>query len=86
MLYSLFLHRYVNFARSKDEANLLAVQYKSSILFHCCRVVQTGDELTVWPSSKLRAHLSKDWSDVLSLKMSRTGSFHFLNLLPKKCV
>uniref|UniRef100_A0A096LR83 Histone-lysine N-methyltransferase PRDM9-like n=1 Tax=Poecilia formosa TaxID=48698 RepID=A0A096LR83_POEFO len=64
--------RYVNFARSKDEANLLAVQYKGSILFHCCRAVQTGDELTVWPSSKLRAHLSKDWSDMLSLKMSRT--------------
>ncbi|XP_014886812.1 histone-lysine N-methyltransferase PRDM9-like isoform X2 [Poecilia latipinna] len=66
--------RYVNFARSKDEANLLAVQYKGSILFHCCRAVQTGDELTVWPSSKLRAHLSKDWSDMLSLKMSRTES------------
>uniref|UniRef100_A0A3B5RC94 PR domain containing 9 n=1 Tax=Xiphophorus maculatus TaxID=8083 RepID=A0A3B5RC94_XIPMA len=75
--------RYVNFARSKDEANLLAVQYKGSILFHCCRAVQTGDELTVWPSSKLRAHLSKDWSDMLSLKMSRTGSFHFPNQSPK---
>ncbi|KAM4715054.1 histone-lysine N-methyltransferase PRDM9-like isoform 2-T2 [Anableps anableps] len=66
--------RYVNFARSKDEANLLAVQYKGSILFHCCRAIQTGDELTVWPSSKLHAHLSKDWTEMLSLKMSRTES------------
>uniref|UniRef100_A0A146ZZN3 Histone-lysine N-methyltransferase PRDM9-like n=1 Tax=Fundulus heteroclitus TaxID=8078 RepID=A0A146ZZN3_FUNHE len=64
--------RYVNFARNKDEANLLAVQYKGSILFHCCRAIQIGDELTVWPSDKLLAHLSKDWSKMLYLKMNRT--------------
>uniref|UniRef100_A0A1A8FUZ7 PR domain containing 9 n=1 Tax=Nothobranchius korthausae TaxID=1143690 RepID=A0A1A8FUZ7_9TELE len=66
--------RYVNFARSKDEANLLAVQYKGSILFHCCRSVQTGDELTVWPSSKMHAHLSKAWTQMLFLKLNRTES------------
>lgn len=66
--------RYVNFARNKDEANLLAVQYKGSILFHCCRAIQTGDELTVWPSNKLSAHLSKDWTEMMSLKMSRRES------------
>ncbi|MEQ2240136.1 hypothetical protein ILYODFUR_011769, partial [Ilyodon furcidens] len=66
--------RYVNFARNKDEANLLAVQYKGSILFHCCRAVPTGDELTVWPSSQLLAHLSRDWTEMLSLKMNITES------------
>ncbi|MEQ2158491.1 hypothetical protein GOODEAATRI_012874 [Goodea atripinnis] len=61
--------QYVNFARNKDEANLLAVQYKGSILFHCCRAVPTGDELTVWPSSQLLAHLSRDWTEMLRHKL-----------------
>uniref|UniRef100_A0A3Q3X8X7 PR domain zinc finger protein 1 n=1 Tax=Mola mola TaxID=94237 RepID=A0A3Q3X8X7_MOLML len=44
--------RYINCARNRDETNLLAVQYKDSILFHCCRSIHPGDELMVWPSSK----------------------------------
>uniref|UniRef100_A0A3Q3H1I2 PR domain zinc finger protein 1 n=1 Tax=Labrus bergylta TaxID=56723 RepID=A0A3Q3H1I2_9LABR len=56
--------RYVNFARNKDETNLLAVQYKGSILFHCCRTVSPGDELMVWPSSKLLDHFSEAWMQV----------------------
>uniref|UniRef100_A0A8C2XC88 Uncharacterized protein n=1 Tax=Cyclopterus lumpus TaxID=8103 RepID=A0A8C2XC88_CYCLU len=48
--------RYVNCARNKDETNLLAVQYKGSILFHCCRDIHPGDELMVWPSAKFLAH------------------------------
>ncbi|XP_061565209.1 histone-lysine N-methyltransferase PRDM9-like [Cololabis saira] len=61
--------RYVNFARSKEETNLLAVQYKGSILFHCCRSIRTGDELTMWPSSNLTAHFSKAWAHMWLLKL-----------------
>ncbi|KAM9715698.1 histone-lysine N-methyltransferase PRDM9-like [Menidia menidia] len=62
--------RYVNLARNKEETNLLAVQYKGSILFHCCRTINTGDELTVWPSRKLLSHFSKDWNQKWSLKLT----------------
>ncbi|XP_028332015.1 histone-lysine N-methyltransferase PRDM9 [Gouania willdenowi] len=62
--------RYINCARNKDESNLLAVQYKGSILFHCCRTVNAGDELMVWPSSKLLARSSKDWSQKWLMKPS----------------
>lgn len=54
--------RYVNCARNKDESNLLAVQYKGSILFHCCRAISPGDELMVWPSAKLLSQSSAAWS------------------------
>ncbi|XP_077595050.1 histone-lysine N-methyltransferase PRDM9-like isoform X1 [Stigmatopora nigra] len=53
--------RYVNRARNRDESNMLAVQYKDSILYHCCRSVQAGDELLVWPGGKLLAHFSDAW-------------------------
>ncbi|KAM6897114.1 histone-lysine N-methyltransferase PRDM9-like [Xenentodon cancila] len=66
--------RYVNFARSKDETNLLAVQYKGSILFHCCRSIRTGDELTMWPSSNLIAHFSKAWAQMWFLKLNAAES------------
>ncbi|XP_029954734.1 histone-lysine N-methyltransferase PRDM9-like [Salarias fasciatus] len=54
--------RYINCARSKAESNLLAVQYKGSILFHCCRSISPGDELMVWPSGKLLSQCSEAWS------------------------
>ncbi|XP_004556764.1 histone-lysine N-methyltransferase PRDM9 [Maylandia zebra] len=66
--------RYVNHARHRDEANLLAVQYKGSILFHCCRTINTGDELLVWPSSKLHAHFSDPWAQMWYLKLNATES------------
>uniref|UniRef100_A0A8D3DPZ8 Uncharacterized protein n=1 Tax=Scophthalmus maximus TaxID=52904 RepID=A0A8D3DPZ8_SCOMX len=44
--------RYVNCARDKDETNLLAVPYKGSLLYHCCRAINPGDELMVWPSKE----------------------------------
>ncbi|KAK2884555.1 histone-lysine N-methyltransferase PRDM9 isoform X1 [Channa argus] len=62
--------RYINRARSRDEANLLAVQYKGSILFHCCRTIHPGDELMVWPSSKLLASCSEAWTQTWFVKLN----------------
>ncbi|XP_061613103.1 histone-lysine N-methyltransferase PRDM9 isoform X1 [Phyllopteryx taeniolatus] len=61
--------RYVNRARSRDESNLLAVQYKGSILYHCCRSVHAGDELLVWPSGKLLARFSDAWTQMWLTKL-----------------
>ncbi|XP_049419094.1 histone-lysine N-methyltransferase PRDM9-like [Epinephelus fuscoguttatus] len=66
--------RYINCARNKDEANLLVVQYKGSILFHCCRSIHPGDELMVWPSSKLLDHFSEAWTQVWIMKLNATES------------
>ncbi|KAA0703655.1 Histone-lysine N-methyltransferase PRDM9 [Triplophysa tibetana] len=40
--------RYVNCARSEEEQNLVAFQYKEAILYRCCRPIKTGEELLVW--------------------------------------
>nr|XP_061807199.1 histone-lysine N-methyltransferase PRDM9-like [Nerophis lumbriciformis] len=61
--------RYINRARNRDESNLLAVQYKDSILYHCCRSVQAGDELLVWPSGELLAHFSSAWLQMWVTKL-----------------
>ncbi|XP_040923057.1 histone-lysine N-methyltransferase PRDM9-like [Toxotes jaculatrix] len=66
--------RYVNCARNKDETNLLAVQYKGSILFHCCRTIQPGDELMVWPSSKLLTNFSEAWTQMWFMKSNSAES------------
>ncbi|XP_029311524.1 histone-lysine N-methyltransferase PRDM9 [Cottoperca gobio] len=66
--------RYVNCARNKDETNLLAVQYKGSILFHCCRTVHPGEELMVWPSSKFLSRFSEAWAQVWVMKLNATES------------
>ncbi|XP_039990569.1 histone-lysine N-methyltransferase PRDM9 [Xiphias gladius] len=66
--------RYVNCARNEDETNLLAVQYKGSILFHCCRTIQPGDELMVWPSRKLLTHFSEAWTQTWFTKLSSAES------------
>ncbi|XP_044193817.1 histone-lysine N-methyltransferase PRDM9 [Thunnus albacares] len=66
--------RYVNCARNKDETNLLAVQYKGSILFHCCRTIHPGDELLVGPSSKLLARFSEAWNQMWVMKLNAAES------------
>ncbi|XP_056153039.1 histone-lysine N-methyltransferase PRDM9 [Lampris incognitus] len=66
--------RYVNCARNEDEKNLLAVQYKDSVLFHCCRTIYPGDELMVWPSSKLLTRLSEAWTQIWCMKLTPTES------------
>ncbi|XP_075950169.1 histone-lysine N-methyltransferase PRDM9-like [Anarhichas minor] len=66
--------RYVNCARNKDETNLLVVQYKGSILFHCCRSIHPGDELAVWPSAKFLAQFSEAWGQVWVMKLNATES------------
>lgn len=79
ILPSLFSHRYVSYARNKDEANLLAVEYKGSILFHCCRTIQPGDELMVWPSSKLLDHFSEAWAQQWLMKLNAAGKLNHLS-------
>ena len=74
ILISFVLHRYVNFARNKDETNLLAVQYKGSILYHCCRTIHPGEELMVWPSSKFLDRFSEAWTQVWVMKLNATGT------------
>ncbi|KAM7370544.1 hypothetical protein PAMP_010079 [Pampus punctatissimus] len=66
--------RYVNCARNKDETNLLAVQYKGSILFHCCRPIRPGDELLVGPSSKRLARFSEAWTQMWFMKLNTSES------------
>ncbi|XP_026171119.1 histone-lysine N-methyltransferase PRDM9 [Mastacembelus armatus] len=66
--------RYIRCARNKEETNLLAVQYKGSILYHCCRAIHPGDELMVWPSSKLLSHFSEAWMQMWFMKLNATGS------------
>ncbi|CAL8260315.1 unnamed protein product [Arctogadus glacialis] len=66
--------RYVNCARNQEETNLLAVQYKGSILFHCCRTIQPGDELVWWPSAGLVSRLSEAWSHMWLRKLCPTES------------
>lgn len=66
--------RYINYARNKDETNLLAVQYKGSILFHCCRAIHPGDELTVWPSAAFQDRFSEAWSQIWLMKLNATES------------
>lgn len=67
--------RYVNCARNKEETNLLAVQYKGSILFHCCRTILPGDELMVWPSSKFLDHFSEAWAQVWLMRLNTSESY-----------
>eukprot|EP00066_Takifugu_rubripes_P011747 XP_011601013.1 PREDICTED: histone-lysine N-methyltransferase PRDM9-like isoform X1 [Takifugu rubripes] len=66
--------RYVTCARNKEESNLLAVEYNSIVLFHCSRTINPGDELLVWPSSKLLAHFTDIWSQVWFSRANGTGS------------
>ncbi|XP_053089825.1 histone-lysine N-methyltransferase PRDM7 isoform X1 [Pangasianodon hypophthalmus] len=40
--------RYVNCARNDEEQNLVAFQYRGSILYRCCRPINPGQELMVW--------------------------------------
>ncbi|XP_024913799.1 histone-lysine N-methyltransferase PRDM9-like isoform X2 [Cynoglossus semilaevis] len=68
--------RYVRFARNKNEANLLAVQYKDSIFFHCCRSINPGDELMVWPSDKLLADFSESWTQIWFMRLKSAESSH----------
>ncbi|KAF7668178.1 hypothetical protein LDENG_00028470 [Lucifuga dentata] len=66
--------RYVKCARNEDEKNLLAVQYKGSIIFHCCRTINPGDELMVWPSSNLLSRLSEAGTQIWLMKLNATES------------
>eukprot|EP00063_Salmo_salar_P031031 XP_014005866.1 PREDICTED: histone-lysine N-methyltransferase PRDM9-like [Salmo salar] len=39
---------YVNCARSEEEQNLVAFQYRGEIMYRCCKPITVGEELLVW--------------------------------------
>ncbi|XP_010886959.2 zinc finger protein 665 isoform X1 [Esox lucius] len=59
--------RYVNCARNKKEANLVALQYRGVVFFHCCRSVLPGEELLFWPGAEYIDRF-KDPSDQIWLR------------------
>ncbi|XP_062843219.1 zinc finger protein 665-like [Trichomycterus rosablanca] len=40
--------RYVNCARTDEEQNLVAFQYRGGIYYRCCRPIEPGQELLMW--------------------------------------
>lgn len=64
--------RYVNCARNEEERNLLVVQYRERVLFHCCRSIHQGDELMVWPSKTYLSQISEAWNQIWLKKCTPT--------------
>ncbi|XP_067100916.1 histone-lysine N-methyltransferase PRDM9 [Osmerus mordax] len=56
--------RYVNCARHEEETNLLVVQCRGSVLFHCCRSILAGEELMVWPSNQFVSQPTDAWNQI----------------------
>lgn len=64
--------RYVNCARNEEEMNLLVVQCRGSVLFHCCRSILAGEELLVWPSYKFISQPTDAWNQIWFRKCTPT--------------
>ncbi|KAK2819442.1 hypothetical protein Q7C36_021088 [Tachysurus vachellii] len=50
--------RYVNCARSDDEQNLVAFQYRGGIFYRCSRPIEPGQELLLWYEEEYAKDLS----------------------------
>ncbi|XP_071250523.1 histone-lysine N-methyltransferase PRDM9-like [Salvelinus alpinus] len=61
--------RYVNCARNVEEGNLIALQYRGIVFFHCCRSILPGDELLFWPGGRFIDRF-RDPSDQIWLRKS----------------
>uniref|UniRef100_A0A8C7SRB9 Histone-lysine N-methyltransferase PRDM9-like n=1 Tax=Oncorhynchus mykiss TaxID=8022 RepID=A0A8C7SRB9_ONCMY len=61
--------RYVNCARNEEEGNLIALQYRGIVFFHCCRSILPGDELLFWPGGRFIDRF-RDPSDQIWLRKS----------------
>ncbi|XP_056591728.1 histone-lysine N-methyltransferase PRDM9-like isoform X2 [Triplophysa dalaica] len=62
--------RYVNCARSEEEQNLVAFQYKEAILYRCCRPIKTGEELLVWYGEEYARDLDVTFDHLWNTKCS----------------
>ncbi|CDQ63770.1 unnamed protein product [Oncorhynchus mykiss] len=59
--------RYVNCARNEEEGNLIALQYRGIVFFHCCRSIPPGDEFLFWPGDRFIERF-RDPSDQIWLR------------------
>ncbi|KAJ8366602.1 hypothetical protein AAFF_G00348570 [Aldrovandia affinis] len=65
--------RYVNCARNEEEQNLVAFQYRGSILYCCFKPILPGHELLVWYGEEYAKHLGITFDYLWSNKCSAKG-------------
>ncbi|KAJ8358173.1 hypothetical protein AAFF_G00028100 [Aldrovandia affinis] len=65
--------RYVNCARNEEEQNLVAFQYRGSILYCCFKPILPGHELLVWYGEEYAKHLGITFDCLWSNKCSAKG-------------
>ncbi|XP_061085832.1 histone-lysine N-methyltransferase PRDM9-like [Conger conger] len=65
--------RYVNCARNEEEQNLVAFQYRGSILYRCFNPIHPGQELLVWYGDDYAKDLGITFNDLWSNKCSARG-------------
>ncbi|KAG5849929.1 hypothetical protein ANANG_G00076920 [Anguilla anguilla] len=65
--------RYVNCARNEEEQNLVAFQYRGSILYRCFKPILPGQELLVWYGEDYAKDLDITFSYLWSNKCSSKG-------------
>ncbi|XP_020316183.1 histone-lysine N-methyltransferase PRDM9 isoform X3 [Oncorhynchus kisutch] len=66
--------RYVNCARNEEEGNLIALQYRGIVFFHCCRSIPPGDEFLFWPGGRFIERF-RDPSDQIWLRKCTPSEF-----------
>ncbi|KAA0703621.1 Histone-lysine N-methyltransferase PRDM9 [Triplophysa tibetana] len=66
-------YRYVNCARSEEEQNLVAFQYKKEILYRCCPPIKTGEELLVWYGEEYARDFGVTFNHLWNTKCSDRG-------------
>ncbi|KAF4072685.1 hypothetical protein AMELA_G00265720 [Ameiurus melas] len=69
--------RYVNCARSDDEQNLVAFQYRAAILYRSCRPITPGQELLLSYDEKYAKALGIAFDDIYDKKRSANGNVLF---------
>ena len=74
------LPRYVNCARTEEEQNLVAFQYRGGILYRCCRSLAVGEELLVFYGQEYR-YKSISFDYVCNNKRTTEGRPHQVNFL-----
>ncbi|KAJ8377599.1 hypothetical protein AAFF_G00255570 [Aldrovandia affinis] len=66
--------RYVNCARNEEEQNLVAFQYRGSILYRCFKPILPGRELLVWYGEEYAKDLGITFDYLWSNKCSAKGA------------
>lgn len=72
----------MNCARSEEEQNLVAFQYRGGILYRCCKPIAVGEELLVWYGGEYARDLGIVFDYLWDKKSSAKGTLLSpLNLL-----